>query len=225
MTNLLDAFDRAARARINENIRAAEAKVGVEILPVVAMASGDYDRAEDLVGLWLGAVATGLAWLLFQGVDHDVGWSGEPAVALGYWTLALIFLVAFVAGVALAHRVPWLRRLFIAPRELDRATVIRAKTVFFDRRVHRTTRGTGILLYVSLFERRVAVLADDAVAETMSERALGEVRDEVLAGLRRRDLAAGLAQGIDRLARLLEGLFPSEAGRTDEVPSEVVVIE
>src|SRR5690606_17771789 len=44
MTNLLDAFDRAARARINENIRAAEAKVGVEILPVVAMASGDYDR-------------------------------------------------------------------------------------------------------------------------------------------------------------------------------------
>lgn len=225
MKNLLESFDRAARERINDAVRDAETKVGAEILPVVARASGNYDRAEDLVGLWLGAVATGIAWFFFQGVESDVGWSGSSAVALGFWALALIFIVAFVGGAALAHHVLWLRRLFVSSRELDRETSQRAKTVFFDRRVHRTSRGNGVLLYVSLFERRVVVIADDAIAEKLSERALGEVRDELIAGLAKNDIVQGLTRAVARLSSLLEGVLPGEAGRADEIPSEVVVLE
>jgi putative membrane protein len=223
--DVLRRFDQLARERVNMAVRQAEEKTAAEILPIIARSSGDYDRAEDLVGVWVGGILACLAWWFFQGLETDVGWAGEARVAIGFWVFALLFLVGFIAGIVAAHRLAWLRGLFVSPREKDRQTFIRAKTVFFDRRVYRTTRGTGLLLYVTLFERRVAVLADDAIADKMSERALGEVRDAILAGVREGDLARGLCDGIERLGLLLGATLPSEPGRTDEVPSEVVVLD
>ena len=46
----------ADRQRINAAIADAELHTSAEIVPVVASASGRYDRAEDIAGLWLGGV-------------------------------------------------------------------------------------------------------------------------------------------------------------------------
>ena len=224
MTLSLATFDAAARARVNDAVADAEKKTAAEILPVVATCSGSYDRAEDIVGLWTGIALAGVAWLLFQGVTEGTGWDGENRIQLGFWWLVLILVVGFVGGVILANRISWLRRLFTPTREMDGDTITRAKTIFFDRRLHRTSRGSGVLLYVSLLERRVVVLVDDAIAEKFSERTLQELRDEILTGVREGDLAKSLVLGLERLGSLLQGPLPSRDGQVDEVPSEVVVL-
>ena len=225
MDRILQKFNDAARERVNDAVKEAEEKTLAEILPVVSRASGSYDRAEDIVGVWTGAIAVGLVWFVFQGTTPGGGWAAEPSLSVGFWTLAGVFLVAFLCGVVLADRVDWLRRLFVPARELEREAIVRAKTVFFDRRVYRTSRGTGILLYVTLLERRVVVLADDTIADRLSERALSEVRDEIVDGLKAGDLAAGLVAGIERIGNLLGTSLPAEGDQIDEVPSEVVVID
>ena len=45
------------------------------------------------------------------------------------------------------------------------AMLARAREVFFDKRVYRTAGGTGLLVYVSLYERMAAVIADQKVLE------------------------------------------------------------
>ena len=50
-------FNDQARERVNQAIAQAESKTSAEVVPVVATASGRYDRPEDIVGLWLGIIA------------------------------------------------------------------------------------------------------------------------------------------------------------------------
>lgn len=224
MSALLDGFDEEARTQVNSAIAAAEKQTAAEILPVVAATSGSYDRAEDIVGLWCGLTLTGVAWFLFQGVTAGSGWASEWVVGFGFWWVLLLMLVGYVGGVVLADRVDGLRRLFAPAREMESETVARAKAVFFDRRLHATSQGTGVLLYVSLLERRAVVLVDDAVAEKLDEKALEEIRDELLAGLREGSLAKGFNGGIQRVGSLLAESLPAGENRKDEVPSEVVVL-
>jgi putative membrane protein len=146
-------------------------------------------------------------------------------VNLGFWPCALILLLAFIAGVVVAGRLAWLRRLFVPSREMERGAVARAKSLFFDQRLHRTSGATGVLVYISLFERAAVVLADDAVAKSLSDRALDEVRDQVLDGVKEAGVAKGLAAGIERLGDLLGAALPAAADDVDELPNEVVLLE
>jgi putative membrane protein len=219
-------LDGEARGRINRALAEAERRTAAEILPVVAPASGRYHRAEDFVGLWAGILLAGAAWALFQGVVEDPGsWTGRLTVRLGFLPVAILLAAGFFGGAIAAGRWPGLKRLFIPRRDLERETLERAKAVFFDRRLHRTARATGVLLYISLFERRVAILADEAVSNELSDRALDEVRDQVVAGIREHGLAAGLTRGIERLGDLLAGVLPPAAGDANEIPDEIVVLE
>jgi len=222
--DLIAQFDGPACERVNRAVAAAEAKTRAEILPVVARSSGRYERAADLVGLWFGWIAAGVAWWLFQGIGPSGSWDGTLGLRLGFWVIVGIFLAGFIAGVVVADRVPRLRQLFVSRREIEERIIASAKSVFFDRRVHRTSGGTGILLFLSVLERRVAVLADDAIADQLSEKALEEIRDEVIAGLRDGGIADGLVRGADRVGNLLGAALPAGDERIDEVPSEVVVL-
>ena len=60
----------------------AEEKTSGEIVPVVATVSGRYDRAEDLFGLVLAAIALVVSWIAFQdirprGGDWEAGMLGS----------------------------------------------------------------------------------------------------------------------------------------------------
>ena len=45
-------FTGSDRQQVAAAVAAAESQTSAEIVPVIAAASGRYDRAEDLVGLW-----------------------------------------------------------------------------------------------------------------------------------------------------------------------------
>jgi putative membrane protein len=224
MKTLLDSFDSAARKQVNDAIVNAEARTAAEVLPVVAPRSGAYERAEDVVGLWTGILVMGVVWLVFQGVSESGDWAGNPVVRVGYWTLVLLLLAGFVGGIVLANRFSGIQRLFTPRREIENAVISRAKAIFFDRKLHRTSRSSGILLFVSLLERRVVVLVDEAVAEKLGENHLEEIRDKVLSGIRDKNLGDGLSQGIDRIGELLAESFPAGEERQNEINNEVVVL-
>ncbi len=213
------------RLSVNQAISAAERRTAAEIVPAVARASGRYDRPEDIVGLWIGILACGVTWYLFQDASHGGGWSTVPEIRVGFWIFVVLLVVGFIVGAVLADRMRWLRRLFTSAREMDQETVARAKTVFYDRRVHRTRKASGVLLYVSIYERRVVILADDSVREQLSERSLEEAQDEALAGLQGGSIADGLRRGIDRLGQLLEVALPAGADDENEVFNEIVLID
>jgi putative membrane protein len=100
----------------------------------------------------------------------------------------------------------------------------RSRQVFFDSRVHHTAGRTGLLIYVSLFERMAAVLADEAVTERLGQPALGALRDQPTAALAAQSLADALCATITAAGPRLAAALPREPGDVNELPDALVVL-
>jgi putative membrane protein len=89
--------------------------------------------------------------------------------------------------------------------------------------LHRTDARTGVLLFVSLLERRAIVLADEGIHARVGPEPWQATNEAVLAGIRRGSLAAGLLAGIESTGAVLAQHFPPAAGDRNEVPDRIVV--
>jgi putative membrane protein len=217
-------FSEQDRARISAAIAAAESGTAGEIVPVVATSSGRYDRAEDLFGLVVALAAVSAIWFVQQGTG-EAAWSGAAAPRLGLIGVLAIFALGFIGGAWLASRVPLLRLPFISSAEIDAEVDRAARAAFQTHRVRGTAGGTGLLIYVSLYEHRVRVLGDDAVDARVSLAEWDAICAAVVDGMRRDDPTQGLLDGLALAGSLLTRLLPRDSGEVNELPDQLILID
>ena len=218
-------FSEDDRRAIEQVVAAAEARTAAEIIPVVATASGRYDRAEDLFGIMFALVALAAAWLGFQNMGTPGGWAGGYEPALGLVSILLIVFFGFVAGAALATRVPVLRLPFITRREMQTEVERSAAAAFQQFRVRATAGATGILIYISLYERMVRVLGDDVIAARLGQSDWEALRDLVIQGLREGEPARGLVRAVEQCGALCAVHFPSQPGDVNALANALRFID
>lgn len=198
-------FTEGARARVTEAVRDVESRAAAEIVVVVRHATGKWREVDLGVG---AAVAFGVLLLL---LFHP-----KPiAVEIMPVDVAL----AFLGGAVLCAGLPPLKRALLPRRRVGEQVRAAARAAFVDQGVTRTHKRTGILVYVSTFERRVEVVADTGVDAKLIEgpvRALGE---SVAGGP---DLDAFLA-ALRGLGPALAGALPRGADDVNELPDAPVM--
>ncbi|MGR9089060.1 MAG: hypothetical protein ACU85U_00605 [Gammaproteobacteria bacterium] len=212
-------FSREDIESIERAIEQAEQSTAGEIVPVVASASGRYDRAEDLFGVCMALVALACAWIALDSTS-DIGSSWAPA-GLGLGAALAIVLGAFLAGATLASRVTVLRLPFISRAEMREEVARSAREAFQRERIRATSNGGGVLIYVSVYERLVKVIADDRAAEHLSAGMLEEICALVTDGLKRTAPADGLRDAILRTGELLTPALPVSGA--SELPNRLVL--
>jgi putative membrane protein len=217
-------FNTQDRESVAAAIAEAERITTGEIVPVVATVSGRYDRAEDLFGLVFGVVALSIAWLLFQDTTQTA-WSATPTPVLGLGVIAGILIVGFLVGAVLATYIPVLRLPFISRTEMLEEVERRALETFQRVRIRDTASGTGVLIYVSLYERVVKVIGDDAAAATLPMEALEEICALVVDGLKQGQPAVGLAQAVKKTGELLAPNLPPTLSDTNELANQLIIID
>jgi putative membrane protein len=217
-------FSAAERQRIEETIRLAEEKTSAEIVTAVATASGRYDRSEDIVGLWVAVLAVVAVWFVYPQPAETPDW-GLSIASFRLPALIAAMIVGFVAGAALATYLPVLGRPFTPRRQMIDEVDQRARQVFFDARIHHTVGGSGLLIYLSLYERLAVLLADQAVVAALPQDVLDGLCRNLTQGLhdgRGADAVCAVVQeAADRLAQVL----PRAADDVDELANHVVVID
>jgi len=218
-------FSDQQKKQVAQAVAQAEAATSAEIVPVVAAASGRYDRAEDIVGLWLGLLALIVMYEILPSPAAEPGSWGGPPAWLKLVLLALAVVAGFIAGALIAMRVGCLRRLFAPRREMADEVLRQAQHVFFDSRVHHTAGRTGVLIYVSLFERMAAVVADQAVLEKLGQPALAELRDRLIESLKTQPTADALCAAIAAAGQRLAGVLPRQADDVNELSDALVTID
>ncbi len=218
-------FSEADRQRINKTIQFAESLTSAEIVPVVATASGRYDRAEDLVGLWFSAllvVAVSIGWP--AEVAETGSWGMHPAV---WQTLKLVsaLLSGFLVGAVLGSRIAWLRRLFTPAQQMQDEVQQAARSAFFDNRIHHTQSGGGLLIFVSVFEHVAVILADRQVLDGLGQSALDELCETLTRQLRHHAPTEALCQTIQAAGEKLKTVLPRVIDDVNELPDALVTID
>ena len=208
-------LDRGESAALEQAIAGLEAQTGVQLVTAV------IGKADSYVELpWkafsLGAALAGL--VLVVGDALSPRWSGAEN--------ALIFAVAILgAGAAsalLAVVAPPYARLFLRTSRRDLEVRHYAQAFFLRRELFATRGRTGILLLVSLFERKVEILPDVGLHARFDAADWRTVIDAMTPLLRERRCFGALRQGVARVEVLLlaKGMTATRGG--NELPDRPV---
>lgn len=214
------------RALVTAAVTRAEADTDGEIVTIVARASDAY---HDVALHWsvlamLLMLAVLAAW---PGIAEAVharlvgGWddAASPAALL---TIALVLAtLAFLLGrLVLASRAV---RIALTPGATKARRVRRRAMLVFQTSVARRTRAaTGVLLYLSLDERKAEIVADAAIHSRVSADVWGEAMAALIVAVRDGRAGEGMAEAVTRIGVVLAEHFPQSTGDRNELPDRVI---
>ena len=204
-------FTVEEKERLKATIQEVESKTIGEIVVMVVDHSDHYIEAEVLGGILLGSLLALIATLLYF---HSSIWSYVPLSFLFFFPCRFLF-----------QRIEALKRLFIGVRRKEEAVRLRAERAFFEKGLYKTKKNTGVLFFLSLFERKVWVLADKGIYEKMDQETLNRFANEVSRGIRESRACEVLSHSIQEIGILLSKHFPITPDDTDELPDEVMTEE
>jgi putative membrane protein len=102
-----------------------------------------------------------------------------------------------------------------------RAQAVRQFKVGAER---RTTGHTGVLIYLSMRERRAEIVADESIAAKVPAEVWGEAMGDMLSEIRRGRIAEGLAVGIRDVGFILAEHFPRGEDDVNELPDRLIEV-
>lgn len=225
MQRASDVFNEEQKQHVCQAVADAESRTSCEIVPVVASASGRYDRPEDIVGLWLATITAVVVWAMFPREPAVSGSWSAGSVSLGVLIMVAGVVIAFIVGTVCGSRVSWLRRLFSPKKQLQEEVATRARGIFFDNRIHHTTGSTGILIYVSLFEHMAVVLADQEVLEKIGQTSVDALCGQLTDELKKGHPADALIAVITTVGEQMAGVLPRAENDNNELKDALVLID
>jgi putative membrane protein len=219
------------RRRIAEAVGEAEATTRGEIVCVVTDEAASYAEV-PLAWAASGAILLPILALLLAALaghfDYAFGgWAAAHVAAAHAAVLTALTGYAVVqcllfAGILMLVSIPPVRRAF-TPSSLKRAHVrSRAMEHFFARGLDKTREHTGVLIFVSLKDRRAEVLADSGISSKVAPSAWDEVISELVNGAKLKKPGDGFVAAIGRCGRILATHFPGADDNPNELPDAAV---
>lgn len=188
-------FAQADLDRITAAINEAESKTSGEIVPYVVDKSDAYEDA-----IWRAALLFALVTLSGFVIARQFTEAWLPDLKV----IALAVTLAAGLGLLLVNYVPALKRLFAGNNMLDLRVYQRAAEAFIEEEVFGTRDRTGVLIFLSLLERRVIVIGDTGINTKVEPSEWNEVVQRVVAGMRSGMTADGLIDAIKQCGLLLQ---------------------
>ena len=199
---------------ISQAIFEAEKKTQGEIVPMIVRSS-----STGFLAPWVGALVW-LVFLLFLESLAPQFFSGFDRV----WILP----TAFLAGMLVLRRPRvrlMLHRYLTHPYDRHSQVLARAELEFHRGRYERTTEHSSILIFVSLLEKDVVVLADEGVAQRVPSETWRQVVQEMVLSLKSNQVAAGWVKAIHKAGEILSENFPAEGHQINQIANQLVFKE
>jgi putative membrane protein len=165
-----------------------------------------------------------LALLISVGVtlaySFQKAWGG--ATAMDLWLFPAVFAVSFLVFHELVKRIAALKRIFITKAEIAEEVEEAALTSFYRNGLHNTRDRTGVLIFISVFERKAFVLADEGINAKVDTAVWKDVVDLVVSAIKQRRQAEGICKAVRRCGQLIQEHFPIKKDDTDELGNLIV---
>lgn len=202
------------RVQIDNAVKEAESHTSGEIVPMIVSRSYHYPMS-DVMGGFVFALPVALVLTYFLG-----GWFW-----LGHYNMWLflgLVTILFICFHQAIKRMDSLKRIFISDKEIDEEVEEAAIIAFFREGLYRTKDETGILIFISVFERRVWVLADRGINAKVKEGEWDAIVRMITEGINNKNQAEAICKAIAETGRMLKEHFPRKEDDTNELKNLIV---
>jgi putative membrane protein len=200
--------------RISAAVREVELKTSGEIVPMIVRRSTSVGHVPFILGLVLLTVAllVDVAGVFPEDFTlHGISWAIE---------LVVIFIL-----VRLLSPLYFIERWLTDSDDLARQVEMRAELEFFEHDLQKTSGSTGILIFVSLMERRAVILADKSISEKLPSDIWNQLLKELIESIHQNKFADGMITTIKKIGDLVVPHFPRRQNDVDELSNELVIKE
>ncbi|HKI46958.1 MAG TPA: TPM domain-containing protein [Balneolales bacterium] len=105
--------------------------------------------------------------------------------------------------------------------ECETEALDRAQAVFAELKMHKTKLRNGVLIYVAIDNRKLAIFGDTAIHDQVGQDFWNDVRDQMIREFRKGKYAQGIAQGVKMAGEKLRTHFPWQSDDKNELSDEI----
>lgn len=202
------------RDRVTQAVKEAELKTSGEIVPMIVSSSYEYPRAIFVTTLLysllltyaLAHVLSTYLWLDFFNVHY----------------FFLLFVPLFLILFWVVSKYRSLARMFISKEEMNIEVEEEATKSFFFERLYETKENNGILLFISVFEKKAWILADRGINERIDQTEWQDIVDTLTGEIRKNNRGDGICAAVQRIGAILKDHFPYRRDDTDELHNLII---
>jgi len=219
MINAKKLLNSVEKDKIKQLIGEIEQSSDSELIVVMTTESNQYDRAESFVGLFFGA-----ATLTFS-TDLAQSWT-ENSWHTSSFTIfiqVMFLFLGFIFGSLLASFFHTVRDLFVFKADKQRFCMDMAKSILGDVELKVSEPVPVLLIYISIFEKEVIVLADGLVMRKFSQQNLENVKDKLLKKFEKKQYYQGLLECVEYTGMILKEEFPSKSLKRSFHSNELLI--
>lgn len=203
--------DKNGLEKIRSSVVQAEGKTSAELVPMIVRSSIMTGHVSWIVFL----MTLLLSWILIPYLVH--------LAPHWVWDIAAVALAAALA-VALS-RLDFVRRWLTSAADEALAAERRAVLEFHLSDIKNTEGKTGVLIFVSLLERKVVILADHAISSQFPPETWQNAVTGLVAKIKSGRFSDGMSETITEIGRLLEARLPLRPGDRNELADHLIVKE
>lgn len=208
-------FTQEELLQIKNAVIEAEKNSGGEIVPIFSRQSSWYEQT-----LWrAGALFSLLTAILFT----ILYLSSDVLLWLPPYLWLLICTTGGIAGATLTESVPALKRFFISRESLQQQVEGRAQQLFVEQSVSHTEQRTGILLYISFFEKHALILPDIGISEVVNHELWEDILQNLVSTMKGGQYTTAICNAIASCGKVLadSGIQKAEDDNDNELPDEI----
>jgi putative membrane protein len=214
------------RARIAAAVAKAERESDGEIVTIVAPRSDAYHDVGLhyavllmlFVPIWFAVAPQ--SWIDWA-VGTFLGWGVELTRA-EVMTYMFVKLAGAFLIVWLLFR--WMKlRMALTPKSTKHRRVRRRAVETFKITTDQRTQGrTGILLYLSLLERRAEIVADEAIHSKVQPEVWGDAMAALIGEMKAGRPGEGMVLAVEKIGAVLAQCLPPKAENPNELPDRLI---
>jgi putative membrane protein len=215
MNNLVAQYITQADAQqIISTVKKVEKKTSAEIVPMIVNASFHYPLASVYAATALSlpvsiALTHYIAPLFYYSRDN-------------MWIFIALFSLLFLLFKGTIARNIFLLRLFLNPHEVEAEVKEAATTAFYKNGLYKTADKNGVLIYISLLEKRVWILADEDAHKKIEQEFWDSCVATIIDGVKKKQFVPVLCTVIETIGNKLSPLYPCKSDDIDELKNIII---
>jgi putative membrane protein len=195
---------------IKQLINEAEKRTQSEIVPMIVHHSDIYPAAHFRAAIITSFIFSLALYFSPLSIINPIWflWIQLPGLYVGY----------------LLGQIPLIKRLLITHAEINQEVTQKAFEAFYHHNLHLTKNHNGVLILVSIMEKKIKIITDVGIARVVDQKIWDEIIFEFSLKIREGLFVEGLKDTITAASNVLEKYFPATNGHgNNELKNDLII--